>query len=89
MLRCILKNIPKYFIKKYVQIVLLISKLHLSYFYVTFKQWLQELKSPYMYTSFIRLIPIFYDMYIIILYIYIYIYYNPKFKKLSSGYDYS
>ncbi len=40
------------------------SKLFLSYFYVDFKQWLQEVKSPYTYFSFIRLIPNFYNMYI-------------------------
>jgi len=38
MLSYILKTIPKYVIKKYFQIVLLMSKLLLSYFYVTFKQ---------------------------------------------------
>jgi hypothetical protein len=64
MLRCILKTIPKYVIKNYFQIVLLMSKLFLSYFYVTFKQWLQEVKKNYTYFSFIRLIPIFYNMYI-------------------------
>jgi len=37
MLRCILKNIPKYVIKKYFQIMLLMSKLFLSYFHVAFK----------------------------------------------------
>ncbi len=63
MLRCILKNVSKYVIKKYFQIVLLLSKLFLSYFYATFKQWLQEVKRFYMYFSFIRLIPNFYDMY--------------------------
>jgi len=42
--------------------MLLMSKLLLSYFYVTFKQWLQEVKIPYF--SFIRLNPIFYNMYI-------------------------
>ncbi len=45
-----------------------------------------------MYFSLIRLIPDFYDMYIMysqqqqILFIII-IFYNPKFKKLSSSYD--
>jgi hypothetical protein len=38
MLRCILKKFPKYVIKKYFQIVLLVSKLFLKHFYVTFKQ---------------------------------------------------
>jgi hypothetical protein len=42
MLRCILKNIQKYVIKKYFQIALLVSKLLLSYFYVVFKWWLQK-----------------------------------------------
>jgi hypothetical protein len=46
------------------QIVLLMPKLFLNYFYVVFKQWLQELKSSYTYFSLIRLIPTFYDMYI-------------------------
>jgi len=49
-------------IKNYFQIVLLVSKLLLRYFYVAFKQWLQEVKSSYKYFSFIRLIPNFYDM---------------------------
>jgi hypothetical protein len=61
---CLLKIIPKYVIKKYFQIVFLMSKLILNYFYVIFKQWLQDVQSPYMYFSLIRLIPIFYDMYI-------------------------
>jgi hypothetical protein len=64
MLTCILKNIKKYVIKKYFQIVFLMSKLFLSCFYAAFKQWLQEVKSPYTYFSFIRLIPNFHDMYI-------------------------
>jgi hypothetical protein len=63
MLKCILKNIQKYVTKKYFQIVLLESKLFLNYFYVVFKQWLQEVKRPYTYFSLIRLIPNFYDMY--------------------------
>jgi hypothetical protein len=33
-------------------------------FYATFKQWLQEVKNPYMYFSLIRLITNFYNMYI-------------------------
>jgi hypothetical protein len=48
-----------------------------------------------MYFSLIRLSPNFYDMYIMyhnkILYIIITIimfFYNPKFKNLSSGYNY-
>jgi hypothetical protein len=49
MLRCILQNIPKYVIKKYFQFFTLVSKLLLSYFYATFKQWLQEIKSLYTY----------------------------------------
>jgi hypothetical protein len=64
MLRCILKDNQKYDNKKYFQIMLLVSKLLLSCFYVTFKQWLQEVKSLYTFFSFIRLIPNFYDMYI-------------------------
>ncbi len=60
MLRCI--NIPKYVNKNYFQIVLLVSKLLLSYFYITLKQCLQKVKSPYTYFSLIRLIPNFYDM---------------------------
>jgi len=64
MLSCIVKNIPKYVIKKYFQIVLLVSKLLLSCFYATLKQWLQEVKSLYIYFSFIKLIQNFYDMYI-------------------------
>jgi len=63
MLKCILKNIQKYVTKKYFQIVLLESKLFLNYFYVVFKQWLQKVKSLYTYFSLIRLIPNFYDMY--------------------------
>jgi hypothetical protein len=39
-------------------------KITLNYFYVDFKQWLQEVKSLYMYFSLIRLIPNLYDMYI-------------------------
>jgi hypothetical protein len=54
-------KIPKYAIKN---IVLLVSKLLLNYFYATFKQWLQKVKSPYTYFSLIRLIPNFCDMYI-------------------------
>ncbi len=38
MLRCILKNVQKYVIRKYFQIVFLVSK-------TTFMQWLQVLKS--------------------------------------------
>jgi hypothetical protein len=37
MLRFILKNIPKYIIKKYFQIVLLVSELLLSYGYKSLK----------------------------------------------------
>jgi hypothetical protein len=50
MLRCILKT-SKNVIKKYFQIVLLVSRL-------------QEVKNPYTYFSLIILIPNFYDMYI-------------------------
>ncbi len=59
-----IQNIPKYVIKKYFQIVFLMSKLDLNYFYAYFKQWLQEVKNPYTYFSPIKLIPNFYDMYI-------------------------
>jgi len=59
-----IKKIPKYVIKNYFQIVLLVSKLFLNYFYAAFKQWLQEVKSPYIYFTIIKLIPNFYDMYI-------------------------
>jgi len=65
----------------------------LSCFYATFKQWLQEVKSPYTYFSLIKLISNFYDMYIIIhnkilqMFFLFIIIYNPKFKKLSNGYD--
>jgi hypothetical protein len=64
MLRCILKNNQNYDNRKYFQIMFLVSKLLLSCFYVTFKQWLQKVKSLYTYFSLIRLIPNFYDMYI-------------------------
>ncbi len=63
MLRCILK-ISKNVIKKYFQFFFFSVKIILSYFYVAFKQWSQEVKSPYMYFSLIRRIPNFYDMYI-------------------------
>ncbi len=39
-------------------------KTTLTFFYATFKQWLQEVKSPFVYFSLIILIPNFYDMYI-------------------------
>jgi len=45
-----LKNISK----------LCFIKTTLNYFYATFKQWKQEVKSPYMYFSLIRLIPNFF-----------------------------
>jgi hypothetical protein len=45
--------------------MLLMPKLLLSYLYTTFKQWLQEIKSLYMYFSFIKLNSNFYNMYII------------------------
>jgi hypothetical protein len=45
------------------KIVHLVSKLLLNYFYVVFKEWSEKVKSHYMYFSFIRLIPNFYDMY--------------------------
>jgi hypothetical protein len=50
-----IKKIPNYLIKKKIQTVLLVSKLFLNCFYATFKQWLQEVKSPYTYFSLIRL----------------------------------
>jgi hypothetical protein len=82
MLRCIFKNISKYF-----QIVLLVSNFLLK--------WLQVLKSPYMHFSLIRLIPKFSDTYImysqehfIFLKYLLFFFYNLKFKKLRSGYDY-
>ncbi len=49
---------------EFFQIVLLMPKLLLNYFYVAFKQWLQKVKSSYTYFSLIRLIPNFYDMHI-------------------------
>jgi hypothetical protein len=58
------KKIPKYVINKYFQIMLLMSKLFLNFFYATFKEWLQEVKSPYLYFSLIKFISNFYDMYI-------------------------
>jgi hypothetical protein len=61
MLRCILKISKNMSLKK-IQIVLLMSKLFWTCFYVSFKQWLQKVKSPYMYVSLKRLIPNFYDM---------------------------
>jgi hypothetical protein len=84
---------------KKIQIVFLVSKLFLNYFYVAFKQWLQEIKCFYAYFSLIRLIPNFYDTYIMYsqyhfiknyyyYYYYLFIFYNPKFKKLTSDYDY-
>jgi len=54
--------------------MLLVSKLFLNYFYASFKQWLQEVISPYTYFSLIRLILIFYDMYIM--------YSQTNYKKL-------
>jgi len=59
-----IKKIPKNVINKYFQIMLLVSKRFLNYFYATFKQWLQEVKSPYFYFSLIKLISNFYGMYI-------------------------
>jgi hypothetical protein len=40
-------------------------KIALSCFYATFKQWIQEVKKLSTHFSFIRLIPNFYNMYII------------------------
>ncbi len=57
MLRCILKNIPKFVIKKYFHIVLLVSKLILSSGYKFFK-----VKTVYFLL--IIWIPNSYDMYI-------------------------
>jgi len=61
MLRCIFLKIQKMSLIVF-QIMLLMSKLLLSCFYVAFKQWLQEVKNPYTYISLIKLIPKFYDM---------------------------
>jgi hypothetical protein len=63
MLRCILKNIQKISLKIFSNCAFSVKTI-LNYFYVVFKQGLQEVKSPYMYFSLIRLIPNFYDMYI-------------------------
>jgi hypothetical protein len=51
-------------LKNIFKIVFLMSKLFLNCFYATFKLWLQEVKCFYMYFSLIKLIPIFYEMYI-------------------------
>ncbi len=56
MLRCILKNIPKFIIKK-IQIMLLVSKLFVNSGY-------KSLKGEIFYFLFIILIPNSYDMYI-------------------------
>jgi hypothetical protein len=55
MLKCI-KKIQKYVIKKYFQIVFIMSKLFLSCFYATFQQWLEEVRNPCTYFSLIILI---------------------------------
>ncbi len=57
MLRCIFFKIPKYFIKKYFQIMPSMSKLFLNSGY-------KSLKMKINYFSFIILIPNSYDMYI-------------------------
>jgi hypothetical protein len=73
------------------------SKFLLSFFYVIFKQWLQEFKSLYTYFSLIKLTLNFYDMYIMYSqyqfihsdFIYYHYYYlQSKVQKISSGYDY-
>ncbi len=59
-----------------------------NYFYATFKQ-LQEVKSPYTYFSLNRLIPNFYDMYIMysqkkklkIIYLLYYIFFTTQSSK--------
>jgi len=57
MLRCIFKKIQKHVIKKYFQIVLLISKIFLNNGY-------KFLKVLIAYFLLIKLLPNFYDMYI-------------------------
>jgi hypothetical protein len=88
MLNFIFPKIPKYAIKNYFQIVLLVSTI--------FKQWLQVLKSVnyIFFTHYIESKILWYVHYVfkIKFYYYIYFYnfdlfYNPKFKKLSNGYD--
>jgi hypothetical protein len=63
MLRYVKEKIQKYVIKKNSNCVFNV-KIALNCFYATFKQWLQEVKSPYTSFSFIILIPNFYGMYI-------------------------
>ncbi len=63
MLKCISKKSKNMLLKNISNCVFNV-KTNLSYFYATFKQWLQEVKNPYTYFSIIRLIPNFYNMYI-------------------------
>jgi hypothetical protein len=51
MLSCILKNIPKYVIKNYFQIVPLVSKLLLSWFYVVYNIGYKRLKILYVFVN--------------------------------------
>ncbi len=51
-------KIPKYSLKIFSNYVFS-AKIALNYFYATFKQWLQKVKSPYTYSSLIKLIPKF------------------------------
>jgi hypothetical protein len=57
-----------YYVKVYIlkihKYVAFSVKIVLSCFYATFKQWLQEVESPYMYFSLIKWIPNFYDLHI-------------------------
>ncbi len=69
------------------------SKLVLNYFYAAFKQWLQEVFNPYTYFSPIRLIPNFYDMYIMysqshFIKIYFIYYYYYLQSKVQNGYNF-
>jgi hypothetical protein len=50
MLRCILKNIQKYVIICFPNYAFSVKKI-LICFYVAFKQWLHEVKSPYTYLN--------------------------------------
>jgi hypothetical protein len=86
-----LKNIPKYVVKKYFQIVLLMSKLFLNFYYATFKQWLQEVKVLIRIFHSLDWFQIFiHNVFTITFYnifIYLFIILNPKFKKLNNDYD--
>ncbi len=63
MLRCILKKSQNMSLKIFSNCAFS-AKIALNCFYATFQQWLKEVKSPYTYFSLIRLIPNFYDVYI-------------------------